>query len=52
MARDSILYCAECGGRLTLFVVGLCERCTYDQTGEDDSRPHPAEPWPEVEPEK
>jgi len=31
-------YCSECGQRLSLFVVGICERCHYDLTGEDDSR--------------
>ena len=37
MSRSS-LYCNECGARLTLFVVGVCERCTYDFTGEDTNR--------------
>jgi len=34
----SSLYCNECGDRLTLFVVGVCPRCTYDFTGEDPER--------------
>lgn len=36
-----VLYCRECGARLTLFVVGVCERCHFDLTGEDTNRePH------------
>jgi hypothetical protein len=37
MSRSSV-YCAECGARLTLYVVGVCPRCEYDLTGEDESR--------------
>ena len=37
MSRSS-LYCNECGGKLTLLVVGVCSRCHYDLTGEDDER--------------
>ena len=37
----SSLYCSECGGRLALYVVGLCPRCAYDLTGEDDNRMPP-----------
>jgi hypothetical protein len=32
------MYCAECGGRLALYVVGLCPRCSFDLTGEDEER--------------
>jgi len=37
MSRSD-LYCNECGKRLELFVVGVCRRCHYDLTGEDDER--------------
>jgi hypothetical protein len=29
------VYCEECGGRLTLYVVGVCPRCEFDLTGND-----------------
>jgi hypothetical protein len=29
-------YCTECGGRLDLYVVGVCPRCDFDLTGRDD----------------
>jgi hypothetical protein len=35
--RD-VAYCDECGARLTLYVVGVCERCNFDLTGEDSER--------------
>jgi len=37
MSRSD-LYCNECGARLELFVVGVCKRCHYDLTGEDDEQ--------------
>jgi len=37
MSRSD-LYCNECGARLELFVVGICRRCHYDLTGEDEER--------------
>ena len=37
MSRSD-LYCNECGARLELFVVGICKRCHYDLTGEDEER--------------
>ena len=52
MGRAFLERCPECGAKLNLYVVGVCERCTFDLTGEDDSKPHPWEPWPEVEPEE
>ena len=47
-------HCSECGARLYGFIVlgDVCSRCLFDLTGEDDQRPHPAEPWPEVGPEE
>jgi hypothetical protein len=35
--RD-VTYCNECGGRLDLYVVGVCPRCSFDLTGEDSER--------------
>ena len=35
--RD-VAYCNECGARLTLYVVGVCSRCHFDLTGEDEER--------------
>jgi len=35
--RPSV-YCSECGARLTLYVVGVCERCHFDLTGDDPER--------------
>lgn len=35
--RD-VTYCSECGGRLTLYVVGVCSRCHFDLTGDDTER--------------
>jgi hypothetical protein len=35
--RD-VTYCNECGGRLNLYVVGICPRCHFDLTGEDSER--------------
>jgi hypothetical protein len=32
--RD-VAYCNECGGRLNLYVVGVCYRCNFEVTGED-----------------
>lgn len=43
MCPSSPVRCSECGARLTLFVVGVCERCNYDLTGEDTNR-EPLEP--------
>jgi hypothetical protein len=37
VSRSSV-YCEECGGRLTLYVVGVCPRCEYDLTGNDPER--------------
>jgi len=31
----SSLYCEDCGGRLTLYVIGVCPRCDFDRTGND-----------------
>jgi hypothetical protein len=35
--RD-VTYCNECGGRLNLYVVGVCPQCDYDLTGVDEER--------------
>jgi hypothetical protein len=35
---DRIGYCDECGGRLNLYVVGVCARCDFDLTGRDDEQ--------------
>jgi hypothetical protein len=43
MSRSD-LYCSECGARLTLYVIGICDRCLYDMTGRDDNRVPPQEP--------
>lgn len=49
MKRD-VLYCDECGGRLNLYVVGVCSRCHFDLTGEDeDSGRREPEAPPRVE---
>jgi len=37
MARSS-LYCSECGARLSLYVVGICEQCAFDLPGTDPER--------------
>jgi hypothetical protein len=37
MARE-FTYCDDCGARLTLYVVGVCPRCDFDQTGNDPER--------------
>ena len=52
MGRSLLARCAECGGKLPTWYTRLCPRCLFDLTGEDDSRPHPWEPWPEMEPEE
>jgi hypothetical protein len=31
----NVAYCEDCGGRLTLYVVGVCPRCDFDRTGND-----------------
>jgi hypothetical protein len=46
VSRSSV-YCEECGGRLTLYVVGVCPRCEFDLTGSDHGAEHEArmEAW-------
>ena len=33
-----MMRCKECGGKLDLFVVGICPQCSYDTTGDDPER--------------
>jgi predicted amidophosphoribosyltransferase len=38
MVDPLLARCSECGAKLNLYVVGVCERCTFDLTGEDEER--------------
>jgi hypothetical protein len=33
--RD-VTYCPDCGARMHLYVIGVCARCNFDRTGEDE----------------
>lgn len=33
-----VAYCNECGGRMNLYVVGVCPQCDYELTGVDEER--------------
>ena len=36
--EEVLVRCKECGGKLDLFVVGICPQCSYDLTGDDPER--------------
>jgi hypothetical protein len=40
-----VAYCSECGGKLHLYIVGVCPQCDYDLTGDDPERDDEPTRW-------